>query len=53
MDRVDRGEPWDRELESVPLRLVDQLVTPAGLRTPDEAGRTIDCPIAPELFGPP
>ena len=52
MDRVDRGEPWDREFESVPLRLVDRLVTPVGLRTPDEAQRSVDCPVAPELFGP-
>lgn len=51
IERVDQGEPWDREYESVPLRLLDQLVTPVGTRTPDEALRSVDCPIAPELFG--
>ena len=51
LGRVDRGEPWDREHELVPLRLVDRLVTPRGLRTPEEASRAVDCPIAPELFG--
>jgi hypothetical protein len=51
LERVDRGEPWDREHELVPLRLVDRLVTPRGLRTPEEASRAVDCPIAPELFG--
>lgn len=51
LGRLDRGEPWDREHELVPLRLVDRLVTPRGLRTPEEASRSVDCPVAPELFG--
>jgi len=51
IERIDRGEPWDREYESVPLRLVDRVVTPVGLRTPAEAARSVDCPVAPELFG--
>jgi hypothetical protein len=50
LDRVDRGDPWDREHELVPLRLVDRVVTPVGPRRPDEAVRSIDCPVAPELF---
>ena len=50
VDRVDGGEQSDREIESVSLRLVDRVVTPVGLRTPAEAVRRVDCPLAPELF---
>ena len=31
-------------------RLVTQVVTPSGLRTPAEAARRSDCPVVPELF---
>lgn len=31
-------------------RLVTQMVTPVGLRSPDRARSRIDCPVAPELF---
>lgn len=31
-------------------RFVTRVVTPSGLRTPAEAGRSSDCPVVPELF---
>ena len=51
IERIDRGEPWEREHEVVPLRLIDQIITPVGPRSPTEAARSVDCPVAPELFG--
>jgi hypothetical protein len=44
------ADPWDLDEEVVPLRLVDQVVGPAGLEAPDAALRRTDCPVAPELF---
>lgn len=46
----DASDPWDNELELVPLSLVDRVVGPAGLSTVEEALKRADCPIAPELL---
>lgn len=45
------GDPWERDEEVVPLALVDRVATPRGLVSVGEALQTVDCPIAPELFG--
>jgi translation initiation factor 2B subunit (eIF-2B alpha/beta/delta family) len=50
---ADRGadvDPWDDEVESVPVALVDKVVGPAGLQPVGEIRYRIDCPVAPELF---
>ena len=50
MARLDRGRP-NGGYEVLDLdRLVTQVVTPAGLRTPDRIRGRSDCPSAPELF---
>lgn len=49
-DRADAREPWDADLESVPVSLVDRIVGPAGLQPVGELRYRIDCPVAPELF---
>jgi hypothetical protein len=41
--------PWDLGHDPVPLALVDQVVTGAGLRRADVAAASADCPDAPEL----
>ena len=46
----DDGDPWDSELELIPLALIDQVVGPTGLQLPDAAVRRADCPSAPELL---
>ena len=51
LGRLDlSGEPWDRDDELVPLDLVDQVITPAGLVGMGEALGQTDCPVAAELF---
>ncbi|MEZ5243747.1 MAG: hypothetical protein R2707_01520 [Acidimicrobiales bacterium] len=50
---TDRGtdvDPWDADVESVPVALVDEIVGPSGLQPVGELRYRIDCPIAPELF---
>ena len=50
---ADRGaevDPWDDEVESVPVSLVDKVVGPSGPQPVGELRYRIDCPIAPELF---
>ncbi|HEY2814180.1 MAG TPA: hypothetical protein VGJ03_12005 [Acidimicrobiales bacterium] len=44
------GDPWDIDDEVVPLDLVSLVAGPYGNASVDDASRTIDCPIAPELF---
>jgi hypothetical protein len=46
----DAADPWDNDLELVPLSLIDTVVGPDGLATPAEALKRADCPIAPELL---
>lgn len=46
----DEADPWDNDLELVPLSHIDAVVGPSGLTSPDEAVRRADCPITPELF---
>lgn len=46
----DLGDVWARGDEMVPLELVDQVVGPDGLSSPETAVVRSDCPIAPELF---
>lgn len=49
--RLDQlGDPWDNELELVPLDLVDVVVGPSGAQSVDDALKRADCPIAPELL---
>ena len=46
----DAADPWDNDLEVVPLSHLDAVVGPTGVVTPDEAVRRDDCPVTPELF---
>jgi translation initiation factor 2B subunit (eIF-2B alpha/beta/delta family) len=46
----DASDPWDNELEMVPLSLIHTVVGPDGLSTPADALKRADCPIAPELL---
>jgi hypothetical protein len=43
-------DPWDAELEWLPLTLVDRLVGPAGPELVSEGLRRTACPVAPELL---
>jgi hypothetical protein len=43
-------DPWDDDVEAVPMSLVDRIVGPSGLQPVAEIRYRIDCPIAPELF---
>jgi hypothetical protein len=47
--RLEDDEPWDADVEVVPLELVDTIVGPGG---PSPAGEPVraDCPVAPELL---
>jgi hypothetical protein len=48
---VQAGDPrYLRELEEVPLSLVDQVITAAGAVAPAQAAQSGGCPIVPELF---
>ena len=51
LERVDAvgDDPWETEVEPVPLDLVDRVVGPLGLEDPAAALRRTDCPVAPEL----
>lgn len=46
----DEADPWDNDLEFVPLNHLDAVVGPTGLTKPDDAVCRADCPITPELF---
>jgi len=50
---VARGtdiDPWDDDVETVPLGLIDKVAGPAGPQPVHEIRYRIDCPVAPELF---
>jgi len=49
-DRSISDQPWDDEVELVPLDLIDTAIGPAGPQPVPEARLRVDCPIAPELF---
>ncbi|MDW3217844.1 MAG: hypothetical protein R8F63_04460 [Acidimicrobiales bacterium] len=49
-DRGDDVDPWDDDVELVPLSLVDRVVGPTGPQPVAEIRYRVDCPIAPELF---
>lgn len=48
LDLLD--DPWDAELEWLPLALVDRLVGPVGPELVSEGVRRTACPVAPELL---
>jgi hypothetical protein len=48
--RLDLDEPWDADVELVPLDLVDVVVGPGGRTTADRAAGRADCGVAPELL---
>jgi hypothetical protein len=51
VSRVDAmGDPWELDDEVVPLDLVGVIAGPGGNASVEEALKSIDCPIAPELF---
>jgi hypothetical protein len=50
LDRSVDVDPWDAELELVPVGLVDSIVGPSGPQPVGEIRFRVDCPIAPELF---
>lgn len=43
------GEPWDADVEIVPLDLADRVVGATGVEAVADALRRVDCPVAPEL----
>lgn len=51
-DRLARhhDDPWDADLEPVPLALIDRLCGPAGPESVADGLRRISCPVAPELL---
>jgi hypothetical protein len=49
-DRVTDRDPWDDDVELVPIDLVDRVVGPSGAQPAAEVRYRVDCPIAPELF---
>lgn len=49
-ERAIDDEPWDADLEVVPLDLVDSVIGPGGPQPVAELAYRIDCPVAPELF---
>lgn len=49
-DRGDDVDPWDDDVESVPMSLVDRIVGPSGPQPVSEIRFRVDCPVAPELF---
>lgn len=49
-DRSDDVDPWDDDIEAVPVSLVDRIVGPSGPQPVAEIRFRVDCPIAPELF---
>lgn len=49
-DRSISDQPWDDEVEIVPLDLIDKVTGPSGPQPVAEARLRVDCPIAPELF---
>lgn len=50
VERLSSGSPpWERATEVVPLALVDRVVGPDGLGSPDEAPGRVSCPSVPEL----
>ncbi len=49
---VDGDEPWESDLDEVPLSLVDRVVGPDGPVEPAEGVRSPGCPVAPELLKP-
>lgn len=44
------GEPWDADVETVPLDLVDVVVGPEGQASGTDLASRADCPVAPELL---
>ena len=48
--RLVRDEPWEADVEIVPLDLVDAVIGPSGRVAPAEVARRADCPVAPELL---
>ncbi len=48
-DRSISDQPWDDEVELVPLELVAKVIGPSGPQPVAEARLRVDCPIAPEL----
>lgn len=45
-----RDEPWDRDDDEFPLDLVTDVVGPTGRTDLATALRSVDCPVAPELY---
>jgi hypothetical protein len=50
LERVDDEEPWDREVEVVPLGITTAIVGPQGLVSATDAAALALPPVAPELL---
>jgi hypothetical protein len=50
IDRLGGDDPWERDVDVVPLDLVDRVVGPRGVQSVAEALQHAACPDAPELF---
>jgi hypothetical protein len=44
------GDCGDRGLELLDVQRFDRIAGPDGLVRPDQLGRRVDCPVAPELL---
>jgi hypothetical protein len=44
------GDPEDHGLELLDVQVADRIAGPTGLVRPEQLGRRVDCPVAPELL---
>jgi hypothetical protein len=44
------GDPADHGLELLDVQVADRIAGPTGLVRPEQLGRRVDCPVAPELL---
>jgi hypothetical protein len=50
VERATDIDPWDDDVEAVPIELVGKIVGPSGPQPVGEIRFRVDCPVAPELF---
>jgi hypothetical protein len=50
LERLDADDPWDADVEFVPIELLDALAGPAGVESVEDGLRRVSAPVAPELF---
>lgn len=50
LERLDADDPWEADVELVPIELFDALAGPAGVESVEAGLRRVSAPVAPELF---